>query len=274
MAKDDRVVGGVTVHYAIGYYTLSGLGTADQCSLGVVGSSNLTGVGVTAPVPSNSAAPATATCPAGQYLGTVDVNGVSTTKCYTAAGEIAPDSADPQSSTTTQKIVTSGTGSQLITTVTDNSTGDTTTTVANYLSTNGTGVAQSITCTGPGCSTNKSSGDGMSEFCAANPTAEACRTTNEHEDYCATHTSDLSCAQLDSAPSDSEVGTLAVGVSSLTPVSLAGLGSSCPANVSLPHGMEFSYGPICTFAEGLSPIIIAMAWLSAALIVIGAKQGD
>lgn len=64
------------------------------------------------------------------------------------------------------------------------------------------------------------------------------------------------------------------GVSSLTPVEIAG-GASCPPPVSLPHGWgEIRYDLACSLADKVRPIVLAFAWLAAGLIVIGGVKGD
>jgi hypothetical protein len=43
----------------------------------------------------------------------------------------------------------------------------------------------------------------------------------------------------------------------------------------MPFGIgTFPMDGICMFASGIRPIIIVMAWVAAALIVIGAFRGD
>lgn len=302
--SDAKLSGGVVQNYAYGYYQYSGLGTQDQCSVGVSGSaykSGGVGTATIAPVSGSPTAPSN-TCPTGQYAATVN----GTPNCYTAAGTIVQTTAPQDTTTITNKTTQDAAGNTTVcSTSTNNQTQASTTNCSTYapgvtpptvplsqtISTPGSangGQAPTLisgSFSGSGSTTGSSSsnptftseatpGQDMSAFCAANPTANACKNTPDHATYCATHTNDLDCAQLDSAPTDPTLGTLAVGTSSLTPVSLAGDTSTCPADVALPHGMSFSYGPICTFAQGLYPIIVAMAWLAAGLIVIGAKSGE
>lgn len=52
---------------------------------------------------------------------------------------------------------------------------------------------------------------------------------------------------------------------------------SCPVDIPLSfmgHAFGMSWGGICSFASMIRPIVLAMAWLGAALIVVGgSKQG-
>ncbi|WP_425514548.1 virulence factor TspB C-terminal domain-related protein [Georgfuchsia toluolica] len=74
-------------------------------------------------------------------------------------------------------------------------------------------------------------------------------------------------------PTDSEALGASSITSALTPVSVS-LTSTCPADVALPHGAVFSYAPMCQFASGLRPVVLAMAWLAAGLIVLGGKANE
>ncbi|MNY71337.1 Neisseria meningitidis TspB protein [compost metagenome] len=53
--------------------------------------------------------------------------------------------------------------------------------------------------------------------------------------------------------------------------------ASCPADktASLSFGpIAFSYEPLCLFASGIRPMVIALAWFSAALTFFGFARKD
>jgi hypothetical protein len=53
--------------------------------------------------------------------------------------------------------------------------------------------------------------------------------------------------------------------------------ASCPAPVTKQVAglnLEMSWEPFCDFADGIRPVVIAMAWLSAALMVLGIARKD
>ena len=49
--------------------------------------------------------------------------------------------------------------------------------------------------------------------------------------------------------------------------------AACPAPVHIRGDVYFSYQPACDFFSGIRPIVIAAAFVIAALIVIGAGRG-
>lgn len=61
---------------------------------------------------------------------------------------------------------------------------------------------------------------------------------------------------------------------SVVPVSIGGAGA-CPPNPTFTaagHTFSINYGPMCDAAAWLKPLVLAMAWLSAALIIAGAVR--
>lgn len=82
------------------------------------------------------------------------------------------------------------------------------------------------------------------------------------------------CSKLDTpdAPDLQKIDKSA----SITPDSGWGGGSgSCPAPRKLSHSnVEFSFQPVCNFMSGVRPVVIAVAWLAAAFILLGFKQGN
>lgn len=61
------------------------------------------------------------------------------------------------------------------------------------------------------------------------------------------------------------------GVSTITPVDVGGPAAVCPPPMQLPHGIVWSWSTVCDFASFLRPIILALAWLSAGVLVLGGK---
>lgn len=114
---------------------------------------------------------------------------------------------------------------------------------------------------GSGVDSADSNGDGvvsddeyMDElFCKINPSAPFCLETD--------------FGQVD----ELDLQTKEINVSGISPVNVGG-GGGCPSDKSFTVGGKtymMSYGLYCDFASGLRPIILAMAWLTAAGILIG-----
>lgn len=81
----------------------------------------------------------------------------------------------------------------------------------------------------------------------------------------------IGCAEFGAIPPPDPITTTDVPIT-LAPSSL-GDGGSCPAPKSLSalgHTFTLSYQPVCDFATDIKPMIIALAWLSAGLICLGA----
>lgn len=121
--------------------------------------------------------------------------------------------------------------------------------------------------TGPGGTTTGTVEQDPATFCASNPTHPSCKK-NEQEDYCKLHPETAGCKELGTAPEEGNVSEVAKGVNSITVVSVAS-NASCPADIPLPKGMKFEWGPICQWAESLRPVVLALAWLAAGIIVLG-----
>lgn len=96
----------------------------------------------------------------------------------------------------------------------------------------------------------------------------------EQSDFCVKNPDVLACAQL-GEPEDVDLQKITAGTA-ITPVSIGGVGS-CPAAKSVNYmgaNLQVSFTPICTAAGWINPIVLALAWLSAGFILIGAfKQG-
>ena len=100
------------------------------------------------------------------------------------------------------------------------------------------------------------------------------KTPEEQKSLCEKHPDIVACAKMDEVDPDTvkdDKKTIEI-----TPKSGWGAeNSSCPAPKTLVIGgqnVEFSYQLVCDFASGIRPIIIALAWLSAAAMVITAAR--
>lgn len=108
------------------------------------------------------------------------------------------------------------------------------------------------------------------------PTGDKPRAADETPDLCEKHPDILACQKLDT-PQDQDLQTKQKDIS-ITPDS--GWGSedaSCPApRVIYAQGrrIPIPFDLFCTYMQGLRPIIIAMAWLSAAFILVGAREAS
>ena len=106
-----------------------------------------------------------------------------------------------------------------------------------------------------------------------NPTPEP-STPNEQSKFCVENPDALACWK-DGEPESAELEKVTAGTS-ITPVNIGGAGS-CPANKTVNYmgaNLVLSFSPICTAAGWIRPIVLALAWLSAGFILIGAfKQG-
>lgn len=93
---------------------------------------------------------------------------------------------------------------------------------------------------------------------------------------CEKHPDILACQNLDE-PSDTDLQTLEKPIS-ITPDSGWGAeNAACPAPKMLNvQGRQIAipFDLFCTYMQGMRPIIIAMAWLSAAFILIGARENS
>lgn len=210
-------------------------------------SANYTLDGTTAPQGTTQTTTPNATnpCPSGQTLGTVN----DIPRCL-ASGTAPSTTQTPTPTTTssTTSTVTNGDGSTTTTTTTTNGTG-TSTTVTNC--TTPGNCSSTTTTTQSGAATGQAGNSDGAQFCRDNPTAAQCQPGPDYD-----------------VPAFAEPGTQAVGSGGI--VQKQASAGSCPAPIQLPHGAEFDYEAICDAGVMMRPLVIAMAWLSAGLIVIGA----
>lgn len=125
------------------------------------------------------------------------------------------------------------------------------------------------------CSKTMATTQKASDYCAENPNATICKGDKPTTDTCKDFPNRAGCSDLgDTSGADSSVlATQSKGVTDLSVISFAS-SDSCPADIPLPKGAALSFRWPCDLASGLKPILLALAWLSAGLIVMGAfKNG-
>jgi hypothetical protein len=227
------MVGGVYHYFSQGQYVK----TANQCS----GSS--TALTSAAAVPSNSCNPAT------QDQGTV--NGV--TVCIDRTS--TDSTASVKSSSTTGDVTTT-----TETTTKNNADGSVEATTTTTEKNNVTGVESTT-------QTKNTTRPETDPFCVSNPNDPSCQPVDE---FCSKNADTLACTKLGSAEAD-PLGTEERSIANISPVSIGGVGA-CPAPLTasfLGQPISFSFDALCTYANALRPLVLAMAWLSAGVIFIG-----
>ncbi len=81
------------------------------------------------------------------------------------------------------------------------------------------------------------------------------------------------CGGLGPVGEAGAIVTQAENVAAFQPVSVAG-SAACLSPVSLPRGLgQFSWQPICDGMGLIRPIVLALAWLGAGVIVFGGYRG-
>lgn len=119
---------------------------------------------------------------------------------------------------------------------------------------------------------------------AAAPTDPATGNTTNPEDttsqdntkgtpFCTLYPESLACAKMGTPEEADKLESKTMGVESIT-IQTFGSSATCPSPIQLPHGSELSFEWPCRMAEGVKPFLLALAWLAAGLIVIGAMRND
>jgi hypothetical protein len=202
------------------------------------------------------------TCPTGQVPGTIN----GQTHCYT------PSNTAGSQKTETRK---DGTGATVQTKTTEaNCNGGQCTTTETVK--DGAGSVISTT------TTNVSQG----EFCGQNKGHPACGSTGtgsgsgEEQGECEGAAANTAgCKPLGTPTDGQNVGSQTVNVGAITPVSGFGPSTSaCPAprSVSLAGGftIQMPFDLLCEFANGIRPVVIGLAWLSAIFGFLGLSKKD
>lgn len=261
---ESKIISGIKRQKCNYKYDFTGGGNADECN----------------PSPDGTVygfPPYRPTTPESCKEGDVMVSGSGGVKgCVSAATGKEQSTAPPTSETkTSEKTQTTGADGKTTVTynITNNNTGGTTTVTEVYGAgvTPGPGVIpQSATTstTGGGASGETSGskdgqGDGDKDHCEDNPDRAGCKTWDE---------------LVGTSPDPAAINTGDTNVA-FTPASGFGSGSySCPANsqfrLSVSGAMvdAVSWPLICNFAEGVKPVILAFAFLAAAMIGIGGAK--
>jgi len=194
------------------------------------------------------------TCPTGQSAGYI--NGVQL--CYTPASPPAAGSAPPVTTTTTKATTANPDQSSTTTTTSNNGDGSKTiTTVTTDPNGNTSTTQQKIAPPDPVAA---------NDFCAANPSDPSCVKKSE----CEKNPKAVGCAELGDVPNADDIGKKDIPIV-FTPVAIPE-NATCPAPINFTvggHHMSLDYAPLCQYAAGIRPVFLAMAYLSAALIMIG-----
>jgi len=150
---------------------------------------------------------------------------------------------------------------------------ETTTTKNGSGTTTGT-EETTVECIGDKCTTTTTNKDGAgvtTGTTTSSGTGDKSGTdpTKDEQTECEKHPETIGCSQYGTPVEDGPLTSNAVGTSSLSPaLSSAG---SCPADINLPKGMKFSWEYPCMYANGIRPVVIALAWLSAGFLLFGMR---
>lgn len=119
-----------------------------------------------------------------------------------------------------------------------------------------------------------STAQGQDKFCQANPNHALCKA-DDAKKFCEENPDVLACQKLDEPGEGEAIGEKTIDLG-FSPVDVPGAtGGSCPAPVTISIGgrsASLSWDWLCQYAAGVKPAVLAVAWLSAALIVFGAVR--
>lgn len=242
---------------------------ASTCASGFSGSGSTTGRACQGPFVATGESCSTSTAgtngtattnadPAAVQNNQTAINCLQSGQGYGQVNGVTVCSGPANNTTSTSKQTTTTTNPTTNTTSTNNKT--TTTSCTGDSCTSTTTQTDPANPAGPGITTTQQ--ESKNDFCKANPKDAACKSLpSEQEDYCAENPDVVGCKKLGDAPTGPEIQSQNKGVSNITPTT--GGNGSCPANVALPRGAEFSYAPMCDLARGVRPVVLAIAWLIA-----------
>lgn len=106
-----------------------------------------------------------------------------------------------------------------------------------------------------------------------NPGDTTTQDNTKDTPFCTLYPESLACAKMGTPEDAGNLESKSMGVESIT-IQTFGSSATCPAPIPLPHGSELSFEWPCRMAEGVKPFLLALAWLAAGLIVIGAMRND
>ncbi len=144
--------------------------------------------------------------------------------------------------------------------------------------TSGTTGTKITECSGGNCKETTTTDDGAggvstevqekpaTTFCSDNPNSPMCK---DAKDPCEDNPDRVGCLDSGEPDDGADLPDEQRGVSSITQQSFASA-ASCPGDISLPHGTSLSFSWSCQMASALRPLLLALAWLFAGYIVMGA----
>lgn len=205
-------------------------------------------------------------CPAGQQMG--QINGV--------------DSCQPYGSGTTTTTAKTGTESSTDSTGTTEVQKDSVTVCVSgkCTTTQTTTTTKTPSDSSPPTTSTSSTvkTESKAEFCRSNPTSSECDSTGadgENDGMCRPGDKSVGCSELGDIPSPDAVGNVNKSVVFTQDSGWGAANGTCPAPrvLNLHFGtVEMPWTLICDFATGIRPLILAFAYLSAALIFFGMSR--
>ncbi|WP_343593022.1 virulence factor TspB C-terminal domain-related protein [Paracidovorax wautersii] len=113
------------------------------------------------------------------------------------------------------------------------------------------------------------------------PSSEPSENTNDKPredspDLCQLHPDILACQKLDEPP-DTDLPSSEKPISITQDSGWGSMSATCPPPrhiIVQGRDIPIPFDLFCQYMEGMRPIIVAMAWLSAAFILLGAREGD
>lgn len=135
--------------------------------------------------------------------------------------------------------------------------------------------------TPPTVTETKTNSDGSSEatnqskdsYCTANPNSPMCKDEDASR-FCEENPDVLACQKLGEAPDLIPLEVKEVNIGSMILRELPS-DNSCPAPLTTTiygHTISLSFDPLCQYASTFKPLVLSLAWLSAAFIVVGYRK--
>jgi len=106
------------------------------------------------------------------------------------------------------------------------------------------------------------------------PTPDITETPKEDKtDLCRDNPDILACQKPEfDTPKEDDLKTKKIDIEVSPAGGFGSTGGSCPHGKTLKAGgIEISYQPVCDFMTGIRPVVLALAWLSAGLILLGLR---
>lgn len=207
------------------------------------------------------------TAPEGQKPVAVE-NDKTTTK-GTPGPDGQPDPTKPGFEQTDTKTTSNGNG-----------TTTTTTTSTKPAETDGNGAKvcpAGYTLSGDNCVKVTTTTEPTADTCVKDPTLLICKASKSGDDKgngtdpCTDNPGRIGCAEFGDVGPGENLGTRDLGEGGINVVGMAS-SATCPAGITLPKGIgSFDFGPMCTYAEAMRPIVLALAWIMGLMIVFGLR---